>query len=108
MIAPSCTFVQIECAMELEQGRYITGVMEQNEFGESIIRQLLQPSGVRYLKEVSRILEEDPDYLQFHSASVSMKVNELLARASHPGQVSEHNVAKIVREAVIRLRSVER
>jgi hypothetical protein len=57
---------------------------------------------------VSRILDKDPDYLQFHSASVSMKVNELLSGSATFGHVSEHNVAKIVREAVIRLRSVRR
>lgn len=108
MIAPCHTFIQIKYTMESEQGRYITGVMEQDQFGESIIRQLLQPSGVRYLKEVSRILEKDPDYLQFHAASVSMKVNQLLAGSASAGHVSEHNVAKIVREAVVRLRSVER
>jgi hypothetical protein len=90
------------------QGRYNESVMKKDEIGERIVRQLLQPQGVRYLLEVSRILDKDPDYLQFHSASVSMKVNELLSGSARSEQVSEHNVAKIVREAVVRLRSVER
>lgn len=94
--------------MKLEQGRYIVRTMEQDEFAERIIRQLLQPLGVQYLKEVGRILEGDPDYLQFHSASVSMKVNEILSRTGSPEVVTERNVAPILREAVIRLRSVER
>ncbi len=94
--------------MKLDQGRYNGSVMDQDEIGEQIVRQLLRPPGVQYLREVRRILEEDPDYLQFHSASVSAKLNEILARSAAHEQVSEHNVAKIVREAVIRLRSVER
>jgi hypothetical protein len=82
--------------------------MGHDEVGEKIISQLLHPPGVQYLMEVSRILDKDPDFLQFHSASVSMKVNELLSGSTALGRVSEHNVAKIVREAVIRLRSVHR
>jgi hypothetical protein len=82
--------------------------MEHEEFGERIIRHLLQPIGVQYLKEVGRILERDPDYLQFHSASVSMRVNEILSQAGSREVVTDRNVASILWEAVIRLRSVER
>jgi len=76
---------------------------------EQTIRQLLKPPGLQYLREMSRVLDRDPDYLQFHSASVSVKVNELLSKSSPGGgSVSEHEVAKVIREAVIRLRSVEK
>lgn len=108
MIAPSRTFVEIISIMELEQGRYIARIMEQDEFSERIVRQLLQPHGVQYLKEMGRILEKDPDYLQFHSASASMRVNEILSRTGASEVVTDRNVAPILREAVIRLRSVER
>lgn len=94
--------------MKPEQGRYIAHSMEQDEFGERVVRQLIQPLGVQYLKEVGKILERDPDYLQFHSASVSMRVNEILSRTGSPEVVTDRNVASILREAVLRLRSVER
>ena len=62
------------------------------------------------MREMSRVLDRDPDYLQFHSASISVKVNELLSKSGPGGggSVSEHEVARIIREAVIRLRSVEK
>ncbi|MEX2116447.1 MAG: hypothetical protein WEB37_06145 [Bacteroidota bacterium] len=82
--------------------------MVSDEAVENIIRQLLKQPGVQYLREVSKVLDKDPDYLQFHSASVSMKVNEILSRMGSQAVVSDRNVAPILREAIIRLRSFER
>ena len=82
---------------------------KKEESVEETIRGLLKPPGLQYLREISKILDQDPDYLQFHSASISVKVNELLSRSTAgDARVSERDVAKIVREAVIRLRSVEK
>jgi hypothetical protein len=82
--------------------------MERNDLNERIVLQLLLPSGVPYLKEVGKILEKDPDYLRFHSASISLKVNEILSRTGSQDHVTEGSVAAILWEAVIRLRSFER
>jgi len=78
---------------------------------ERVVLQLLKPPGLQYIREMSKILDQDPDYLQFHSASVTIRVREILSknnqRIAEPA-VTEINVPRIVREAVVRLRSVEK
>lgn len=83
--------------------------MTRSEDLESIIRQLLRPPGLQYIREMSKTLDRDPEYLQFHSASVTIQIEEILSKDNrrYP-PITEAMVPKIVREAVVRLRSVEK
>jgi hypothetical protein len=72
---------------------------------ENIVRHLLRQPGLHYVQELSKTLERDPDYLQFHAGSVAIRINEILSRTrSGVPEVSESTVGKVVREAVARLR----
>lgn len=89
-----------------------SGEANRERGGESVdweetVRFLLRPPGLQYMRELSDILDRDPDYLLFHAGSVAIRINELLSRSRSklPG-ISEDTVGIIVRAAIQKLRTV--
>ncbi|HLA69053.1 MAG TPA: hypothetical protein VJN65_05050 [Bacteroidota bacterium] len=85
----------------------LSPMQEQNS--EKVI-QLLKPPALSYIRELSRIVNEDPEYLTFHSASVTLRVKSLLALqdAGEDWSDSDRQVMGLIKEAIIRLRSFEK
>jgi len=82
-------------------------MQEQNS--EKVI-QLLKPPAISYIRELSKIVREDPEYLTYHSASVTLRVKSLLSLqdAGVDWTDSDPQVMGLVREAIVRLRSFEK
>lgn len=72
--------------------------------------QLLKPPALSYIRELNRIINQDPEYLTFHSASVTLRVKSLLSLndAGEEWYDSDREVLGLVKEAMVRLRSFEK
>ncbi len=81
----------------------------QEQKSEMVI-QLLRPPAISYIRELSNIVREDPEYLTYHSASVTLRVKSLLSLqdAGENWGSSDRQVMSIVREAIVQLRSFEK
>lgn len=79
----------------------------QNQADERVI-QLLKPPTLFYIRELSKIIDQDPEYLTFHSGSVSLRVKTLLGPEDKEWNVPDRQVVSIVKEAIVRLRSFEK
>ena len=82
-------------------------MQEQNS--EKVI-QLLKPPAISYIRELSKIVREDPEYLTFHSASVTLRVKSLLSLQDmgEDWSDSDRQIMGLVKEAIISLRSFEK
>ena len=81
----------------------------QDKNSEKVI-QLLKPPAISYIRELSKIVREDPEYLTYHTASVTLRVKSLLSLqdAGEDLNDSDPQVMGLVREAIVRLRSFEK
>ena len=84
--------------------------MAMQEKDRDKIMQLLKPPALSYIRELSRIVNEDPEYLAFHSASVTLRVKSLLSLqdVKEDWSDSDRLVMGLVKEAIGRLRSFEK
>lgn len=74
------------------------------------MKELFRQPTLDYIRSLRVTLEKDPGYLDFHSGSVSLKVRELVARSgtSIDRAMPDSEVIKMVRNAVLNLRSFEK
>jgi len=74
------------------------------------VMQLLKPPVLPYIRELRKLVNEDPQYLVFHSTSVTLRVKSLLAqqKESERWSESEREVLIWIKEAIVRLRSFEK
>lgn len=74
------------------------------------VMNLLKPPALSYIRELSKVVEQDPEYLFFHSGSISLRLKSLL-KGNEIGQTvlsSDRQTIVAVREAIIRLQSFEK
>ncbi len=74
------------------------------------VMQLLKPPVLSYIRELGRIVDQDPNYLTFHSGSVVLRVKSLLSQyqPERSWNESDRQVIGVVKEAIVRLRSFEK
>ena len=70
--------------------------------------QLLKAPVLSYIRELNKITREDPQYLAFHSRSVTLHVRRLLAEQHGYVDDSEKEMIARIKEAIVRLRSFEK
>lgn len=80
------------------------------EQDDKITSKLFYQPTLDYIRTLRRIVDTDPNYLDFHTASVSLKVRELLSLSGGPRAWSRPDVeiVRSVKEAIISLRSFEK
>ena len=81
-----------------------------NPADEKTVMILLQMPALSYLRDLRKTLDADPRYLDTNAEGVRMKVTEFLSGGGvyWDKEIFDREWERIVREAVIRLRSVER
>jgi len=84
-------------------------MVKKQEPEDEKILQLLKPPTLTYIRELSKIVDQDPEYLTFHSGSVALRVKSLLAQHASAGwDLPERQVIRVVKQAIVRLRSFEK
>ncbi len=80
------------------------------EQDEKVSSKLLYQPALDYIRTLRRILDKDPDYLEFHVASISMEVRNFLASSgdSRPWTKPDDEIIHSVKEAIVSLRSFEK
>ena len=81
-----------------------------NPADEKTVMTLLKMPALSYIRDLRRTLDADPRYLSNNSEGVRTKVTEFLSSGGvyWDKEIFDREWERIVREAVIRLRSVER
>ncbi len=77
---------------------------------EKSVMILLQSPALAYMRDLRRTLDTDPQYLAAHSDGVRSKVTEFLSNGGiyWDNDIFDREWERIVKEAVIRLRNIER
>jgi len=90
-----------------DHSTFLVTMIDENE--EKVL-QLLRPPALAYIRELSRITQKDPEYLTYHSASITLRVRTLISHqgSKDPRNVTDHEILGTVRKAIVRLRSFER
>lgn len=87
-----------------------TAMNNAKERNPNVTSMLLYQPALDYVRKLRRQLDTDPDYLRFHSASVSLSVRELLSLSggSRAWALSDTEIIRSIEEAVVSLRSFEK
>ncbi|MBI4427802.1 MAG: hypothetical protein HY562_01655 [Ignavibacteriales bacterium] len=77
---------------------------------EKTVMILLKMPALSYLRDLRKTLDANPQYLSVNADGVRTKVTELLLRGGvfWDEDIFDREWERVVREAVIRLRSIER
>lgn len=89
------------------EGAFGSGRVEPDE--KAVIA-LLKPPALSYTRELRHAIDKDPNYLVFHEQSVGLKVHNLLSKQGifWDQDLFERQFPKVVMEAVIKLRGIEK
>ena len=77
---------------------------------EKAVMALLKPPALSYTRELRRSLDKDPNFLAFHDQSIGLKVQNLLTQQGifWDQEVFEKEFMRVVMEAVVRLKGIEK
>jgi hypothetical protein len=79
------------------------------EPNERAVTALLKQPALSYIRDLRQTIDQDPNFLAFHDRSVSVKVQNLLARQGifWDTDVFEMQFLKLVTEAIARVKNFE-
>ncbi len=77
---------------------------------ERAVGALLKSPAITYIRDLRRLMEDDPNYLSFHDRSVGLKIQSLLSREGifWDEEVFERKFFQLVSHAVATLKTLER
>lgn len=77
---------------------------------ENAVMSLVKKPGLSYMRDLRKNLDDHPDYLEKHKADVMPQIDHWLSKAGiyWDAKVLETNWEKVVRDVVVRLRSIEK
>ena len=89
------------------EAAFVVGNVEPDE---KAVGALLKSPAVSYIRDLGKMMEQDPNYLAFHDRSVALRIQNLLSRQGifWDDEVFERQFLKLVNQAVVRLKYIEK